>query len=66
MSISARAKQSGFLAATADQLSKETHVSFNAIVKFSGRWEETEDERVSSTERGVRAENRNQISLGEK
>lgn len=44
-----------------DKLSKETHVSFNAIVKISGRWEDTEDERESSTERGVRAENRNQI-----
>lgn len=58
MAISGEAKQSEFLSGK-DKLSKETHVSFNAIVKFSGRWEDTEDEWESSTERGVRAENRN-------
>lgn len=34
-----------------DELSKETHVSFNAIVKFSGRREDTEEEWESSAER---------------
>lgn len=34
-----------------DELSKETHVSFNDIVKFSGRREDTEEEWESSAER---------------
>lgn len=50
MVISGEAKQSVFLS-DEDKLSKETHVSFNAIVKFSVRWEDTEDEWESSTER---------------
>lgn len=42
MTISGEAKLTEFLSAE-DKLSKETHVSFNAITKFSGRWEDEED-----------------------
>lgn len=43
------------------KLSKEAHVSFNAVVKLSVRWDDTVGEPASGRERGARAENRNRI-----
>lgn len=61
MAISGLRQNSLNICQVRGKLSKGTHVSFNAIVKLSGRWEDTEEERESSRERGVSAENRNLV-----
>lgn len=64
MTISEEAQLSIFMRSE-DKLSKETHVSFNAFVKFSRRWEDTEGEWETSAETGV-IEHRNQIKKKKK